>query len=116
MDDLLVPFGLLLMPFVRQMFFQKKNHLLSLLVAWIVDNLLLTRPIHFSNSLIPPFNTMFMLGAIKQVPGHLRFFRLNIVRYADSTTEADANDPLEDMTSVQYLQYADASMMILSML
>lgn len=77
---------------VCQLFFQKENGRLVLIVAKIVDDLMIAsdgeRPMWF----LKQFEMKFKFGTVNHGPGELRFFGINTTQNCDFTVETDAHE------------------------
>ena len=93
-DDLLLDLGLSRVIDVPQLFYGKKDGVLTVLMAKIVDDILITGISDDVTSLLREFNKRLKFGTITHGPGRLRYFGFNIVQYEDYTVVIDGDDKL----------------------
>ena len=87
---------------VPQLFFEKENGRLVLIIAKIVDDLKIAGEDNCVQHFIEEFDKRFRFGDVKHGPGKLRFFGINTVQNSDFTIETDADDKLDSVTEYPF--------------
>ena len=96
-DSLLQDLGLVQIAVIPQLFYLIKDNKLSLLVAKIVDDLLVTGLPEVVRAFLQKFNMRYKLGTVAHGPGRLRFYGMNIVQEDDFSSYIDADDKLASL-------------------
>ena len=93
-DQLIQSLGLTQCPLVPQLFYKLSNGRLSLVVAKIVDDLMVTGEPGEVESFQSGFGKIFKLGTVCSGPGRLRFFGLSVIQAENYSTTVDGDDKL----------------------
>ena len=93
-DNLLLDLGMLRVTDIPQLFYAKSNGRLTILLAKIVDDILVTGEVAVFENVLRMFNEKFKFGTIVHGPGKLRYFGFNVIQYDDYTTVIDGDDKL----------------------
>lgn len=94
-DQLMYEIGLQQSTHVPQLFFQKENGRLVLIVAKIVDDLKIAGEGERPKWFLEKFDKKFKFGDVNHGPGKLRYFGINTTQNSDFTVETDADDKLD---------------------
>lgn len=96
-DEPIKSFGLVQIAVMPQLFHLVRDKKLVLTVANIVDEILATGKDAVVDKFISDFNAKCNVGTIKNGPGMLCFFSLNIIQNEDCSSSIDCNDKLETL-------------------
>ena len=94
-DNSLLQIGLKCVPEIQQLFVKHdENGNLILLVIKIVDDILATGPDIELRKFVSAFGDIFKLGTIRNGPGKMRYFGMNVLQFDDFSCQIDCDDKL----------------------
>lgn len=101
-DNLMLEIGLTQSAHVPQLFYQKYNGRLVLIVAKVLDDLKAAGEGDRVKQFFKEIDRRFKFGDVKHGPGKLGFFGTNTVQNGDFTIKTDAGDKLNAVTEYPF--------------